>query len=149
MIKCESLNAEASPFRLRVHSNVLVLMDLHAHLSSAEIIGFLGGTWDSQNKGTGESDESHRDKKETRVPSKREGKREGNKWARDEKERERKTERERIKEKKKKRGRERKRMKRKQVGERGRERKRKQEEERGRKRKRRKRAFSHVSALSD
>ena len=29
---------------------VLLLMDLHAHLSNAEIIGLLGGTWDAAGK---------------------------------------------------------------------------------------------------
>ena len=29
---------------------MLLLMDLHAHLSNAEIIGLLGGTWDAAGK---------------------------------------------------------------------------------------------------
>ncbi len=50
MVKCEPLGAEA-PFRLRIHSNAQLIMDLHAHLSTMEIIGFLGGRWDPQTKG--------------------------------------------------------------------------------------------------
>lgn len=42
----------AQPFRLRVHSNVLLVADLHAHLARVEIIGFLAGNWDPSTSST-------------------------------------------------------------------------------------------------
>jgi protein MYSM1 len=53
MVKCQPFNGKpgsdafgAQPFEMTVHSNVLLTMDFHAHLVSAEIIGFLAGEWD-------------------------------------------------------------------------------------------------------
>ncbi|KAK9830977.1 hypothetical protein WJX81_004646 [Elliptochloris bilobata] len=40
----------AQPFSVSVAQEVLLLMDLHAHLSSAEIIGLLGGSWDASTR---------------------------------------------------------------------------------------------------
>ncbi|BDA42520.1 probable histone H2A deubiquitinase MYSM1 at C-terminar half [Coccomyxa sp. Obi] len=36
----------AQPFQVSVQAQVLLLMDVHAHLSSSEVIGLLGGVWD-------------------------------------------------------------------------------------------------------
>ena len=36
----------AEPFTLKIDSNVMLVMDLHAHLAISEIIGFLAGSWD-------------------------------------------------------------------------------------------------------
>ncbi|KAK9822060.1 hypothetical protein WJX74_004480 [Apatococcus lobatus] len=38
----------AQPFSVYVAAEVMLLMDLHAHMSSYEVIGLLGGTWDSE-----------------------------------------------------------------------------------------------------
>ncbi|KAJ2608768.1 hypothetical protein EV177_004797, partial [Coemansia sp. RSA 1804] len=38
------------PFRVVVHTNAQVQMDLHAHLMLSEVIGFLGGVWDAKSK---------------------------------------------------------------------------------------------------
>ncbi|CAO3588140.1 unnamed protein product [Absidia cylindrospora] len=53
MVKCEPFNGKpgsdtlgAQPFKITVHSNVLLTMDFHAHLMTTEIIGFLAGEWD-------------------------------------------------------------------------------------------------------
>jgi hypothetical protein len=53
MVKCEpfvgkpgSNTTGAQPFEMTVHSNVLLMMDFHAHLMTTEIIGFLAGEWD-------------------------------------------------------------------------------------------------------
>jgi hypothetical protein len=41
----------AQPFKVVVHSNVLLVCDFHAHLATTEIIGFLAGTWNDSTKG--------------------------------------------------------------------------------------------------
>ncbi|KAI8341798.1 hypothetical protein BC941DRAFT_414490 [Chlamydoabsidia padenii] len=53
MVKCEpfigkpgSNTVGSQPFKMTVHSNVLLMMDFHAHLMTTEIIGFLAGEWD-------------------------------------------------------------------------------------------------------
>ncbi|KAJ2841951.1 hypothetical protein GGI22_007718, partial [Coemansia erecta] len=38
------------PFRVVVHTNAQLQMDLHAHLMLSEVIGLLGGSWDAKNK---------------------------------------------------------------------------------------------------
>ncbi|KAK9867584.1 hypothetical protein WJX84_008166 [Apatococcus fuscideae] len=38
----------AQPFSVQVAAEVMLLMDLHAHMSSYEVIGLLGGTWDME-----------------------------------------------------------------------------------------------------
>ncbi|ORZ21422.1 hypothetical protein BCR42DRAFT_448268 [Absidia repens] len=57
MVKCEPFNGKpgsdtlgAQPFKMTVHSNVLLTMDFHAHLMTTEIIGFLAGEWDRKTK---------------------------------------------------------------------------------------------------
>ncbi|KAL0041515.1 hypothetical protein WJX79_005896 [Trebouxia sp. C0005] len=40
----------AQPFQVEVEAQVHLVMDFHAHLSSCEIIGLLGGQWDSEKK---------------------------------------------------------------------------------------------------
>lgn len=40
----------AQPFQVEVDAQVHLMMDFHAHLSSCEIIGLLGGQWDSDRK---------------------------------------------------------------------------------------------------
>lgn len=57
MVKCEpfigkpgSGTTGSQPFELSVNSNVLLMMDFHAHLMTTEIIGFLAGEWDKETK---------------------------------------------------------------------------------------------------
>lgn len=38
------------PFRVEVHPAALLLMDAHAHLCTAEVIGFLGGSYDASTR---------------------------------------------------------------------------------------------------
>ncbi|KAG0261689.1 hypothetical protein BG011_000785 [Mortierella polycephala] len=52
MVKCEPFCGQPNsgvvgcqPFGIKVQSNVLLGMDFHAHLMTAEIIGFLAGDW--------------------------------------------------------------------------------------------------------
>lgn len=47
LIKPAKYSTVASqPFTLQVHTNALVVADLHAHMARVEIIGFLAGHWD-------------------------------------------------------------------------------------------------------
>ncbi|GMF50748.1 unnamed protein product [Phytophthora fragariaefolia] len=39
-----------SPFQVVVHPDAVFVADLHAHLATCEIIGFLGGKWDEDSK---------------------------------------------------------------------------------------------------
>ncbi|KAG7395500.1 hypothetical protein PHYBOEH_003691 [Phytophthora boehmeriae] len=39
-----------SPFRVLMHPDAVFVADLHAHLATCEIIGFLGGKWDESTK---------------------------------------------------------------------------------------------------
>lgn len=41
---------DVAPFSVRVSSSAALLMDAHAHLSTAEVIGFLGGTWERHSR---------------------------------------------------------------------------------------------------
>ena len=41
---------DVQPFEVKVHSSVHFLADLHAHLSTAEVMGFLAGKWDREKK---------------------------------------------------------------------------------------------------
>ncbi|GJJ76776.1 hypothetical protein EMPS_09135 [Entomortierella parvispora] len=57
MVKCEpfcgqpnSGVAGCQPFGIKVQSNVLLGMDFHAHLMTAEIIGFLAGDWNPETR---------------------------------------------------------------------------------------------------
>jgi hypothetical protein len=59
MIKCEpfcgkpgSGVAGCQPFEMKMHSNVLIAMDFHAHLMTTEVIGFLAGQWNKEKKRT-------------------------------------------------------------------------------------------------
>jgi hypothetical protein len=38
----------SQPFKIRIHKNVHLMMDIHAHLMATEIIGFLAGKWDAK-----------------------------------------------------------------------------------------------------
>lgn len=44
-------NSKAQPFVLRANPIALLTMDFHAHLARSEVIGFLGGRWDPDDKG--------------------------------------------------------------------------------------------------
>jgi len=51
MVECERYEEGEQPWRVTCSFEALALMDFHAHLSSdTEIIGFLGGVWDSHTK---------------------------------------------------------------------------------------------------
>jgi len=57
LIKCDTYigevasgNKNSQPFSVDVHSNSLLLSVLHCHLSNAEVIGLLGGSWDKTTK---------------------------------------------------------------------------------------------------
>jgi protein MYSM1 len=57
LVKCEPFTGKpgsnangCQPFEISVDSNVLLAMDFHAHLMTTEIIGFLAGEWDKENK---------------------------------------------------------------------------------------------------
>ena len=51
MVECERYEEDEQPWRVTCSFEALALMDFHAHLSSdTEIIGFLGGVWDAQQK---------------------------------------------------------------------------------------------------
>lgn len=43
-------DVEESPFRIVVHPDVVFICDLHAHLATCEIIGFLAGRWVEKTK---------------------------------------------------------------------------------------------------
>jgi protein MYSM1 len=43
-------SADAQPFKIQLDNSALVSMDLHAHLLSTEVIGFLAGTWNNESK---------------------------------------------------------------------------------------------------
>ena len=44
--KAGTNNSKAQPFVVKVHSSVLLLADIHAHVTMQEVIGFLAGRWD-------------------------------------------------------------------------------------------------------
>lgn len=57
MVKCEPFCGQPNsgvvgcqPFGIKVQSNVLLGMDFHAHLMTAEIIGFLAGEWNTETR---------------------------------------------------------------------------------------------------
>lgn len=52
MVKCVGIDEGEEPFTFSIKSNVLLVVDFHAHLCDSEIIGFLGGTWDPNSRGT-------------------------------------------------------------------------------------------------
>jgi len=56
-VPCASYHGEpgsgeplSQPFKVSVHSNVYALVDLHSHLSTAEVMGFLAGNWNPETK---------------------------------------------------------------------------------------------------
>jgi protein MYSM1 len=54
MIPCERYQGTpgsnipgSQPFQIKVHQAALLVLDLHAHLMATEVIGFLAGSWNS------------------------------------------------------------------------------------------------------
>ncbi|XP_063412818.1 MPN domain-containing protein-like isoform X1 [Mytilus trossulus] len=49
-VLCESFKSlgKTQPFTVSLSTNVLLLMDFHCHLTSNEVVGYLGGTWNTQ-----------------------------------------------------------------------------------------------------
>ncbi|NWS91106.1 MPND protein, partial [Toxostoma redivivum] len=41
------------PFNVAISSNVLLLLDFHSHLTRSEVVGYLGGRWDTNTHGNG------------------------------------------------------------------------------------------------
>ena len=41
-----SVYGKMQPFTVSMTTNALLLMDFHASLTSSEVVGYLGGTWD-------------------------------------------------------------------------------------------------------
>lgn len=50
LVKPTRVNGALEPFRVVVYSSSLLMMDLHAHLATSEIIGLLAGTWDREQR---------------------------------------------------------------------------------------------------
>lgn len=48
--RSRSASSLAPPFQVVVHPDAVFVCDLHAHLATCEIIGFLGGRWDDATK---------------------------------------------------------------------------------------------------
>ena len=49
-VHCSRYSTRGQPFRVLIDEDAILVCDLHAHLVSVEIIGFLAGNWDSQTK---------------------------------------------------------------------------------------------------
>ncbi|CAL1535375.1 unnamed protein product [Lymnaea stagnalis] len=49
LVKCENFDSHSKiqPFTVSLTSNTLLLMDFHCHLTKSEVVGYLGGRWDS------------------------------------------------------------------------------------------------------
>ncbi|KAH9489602.1 hypothetical protein Btru_036500 [Bulinus truncatus] len=49
LVKCEHFDSQGKiqPFTVSLTSNTLLLMDFHCHLTKSEVVGYLGGRWDS------------------------------------------------------------------------------------------------------
>ncbi|BFZ15440.1 hypothetical protein BsWGS_18479 [Bradybaena similaris] len=49
LVKCEHFDqhSKIQPFTVSITSNTLLLMDFHCHLTKSEVVGYLGGRWDS------------------------------------------------------------------------------------------------------
>ncbi|XP_059175275.1 MPN domain-containing protein-like isoform X2 [Physella acuta] len=49
LVKCEHFDSHSKiqPFTVSLTSNALLLMDFHCHLTKSEVVGYLGGKWDS------------------------------------------------------------------------------------------------------
>ncbi|KAK5644658.1 hypothetical protein RI129_005958 [Pyrocoelia pectoralis] len=51
LIYCKAFTEEyPQEFQINLHLQTLLLMDLHAHTSTAEVMGLMGGYWNSDNK---------------------------------------------------------------------------------------------------
>jgi protein MYSM1 len=57
MIPCEryvgvpgSGEIGSQPFKIKLHQSALLVVDLHAHLMATEVIGFLAGSWNAEEK---------------------------------------------------------------------------------------------------
>ncbi|KAJ1912467.1 hypothetical protein H4219_005590 [Mycoemilia scoparia] len=58
LVKCAAFSGipgstdipDSQPFKLQVHTNAQLQMDFHAHLVQTEIIGLLGGRWDTSSR---------------------------------------------------------------------------------------------------
>ncbi|OBS70436.1 hypothetical protein A6R68_01023 [Neotoma lepida] len=48
--KCKPVKSSKEPFQVKVASEALLIMDLHAHVSMAEVIGLLGGRYSEDEK---------------------------------------------------------------------------------------------------
>ncbi|XP_074605480.1 MPN domain-containing protein [Brevipalpus obovatus] len=48
MVKCTPFSAleRIQPFTISISTNTLLIIDFHCHLTTGEVIGYLGGTWD-------------------------------------------------------------------------------------------------------
>ncbi|KAL3854381.1 hypothetical protein ACJMK2_013652 [Sinanodonta woodiana] len=48
LVQCEMFSnmSKLQPFSVSVTTNVLLLMDFHCHLTTSEVVGYLGGKWD-------------------------------------------------------------------------------------------------------
>ncbi|KAL8567564.1 hypothetical protein ACOMHN_054378 [Nucella lapillus] len=46
-VKCEHFEdlSRMQPFNVTISTNVLMLMDFHCHLTTSEVVGYLGGSW--------------------------------------------------------------------------------------------------------
>jgi len=52
IINCEPFtsNRTPQPFQIKIDSNTLMFMDVHCHLAKTEVIGYLAGRWDFNEK---------------------------------------------------------------------------------------------------
>lgn len=46
----ETPGAKTQPFSVNVSTNCLLVMDFHCHLTTGEVVGYLGGMWDQENQ---------------------------------------------------------------------------------------------------
>ncbi|XP_028392985.1 MPN domain-containing protein-like [Dendronephthya gigantea] len=48
LVQCINFNQikKTQPFTVSINTNTLMLMDLHCHLTTGEVVGYLGGYWD-------------------------------------------------------------------------------------------------------
>ncbi|XP_005098419.2 MPN domain-containing protein [Aplysia californica] len=49
LVQCEKFDSHSKlqPFTVSVNSNALLLMDFHCYLTKSEVVGYLGGRWDT------------------------------------------------------------------------------------------------------
>nr|XP_022323367.1 MPN domain-containing protein-like [Crassostrea virginica] len=50
LVECESFKEQekVQPFTVSIASNALLLMDFHSHLTTSEVVGYLGGKWNQK-----------------------------------------------------------------------------------------------------